>query len=467
MKIKFISCVFFSLSVLMAPAAFAENALLNTAVDNNNLPGMLKKVMPSVVNIMVTGEISVMVDPNSFKNVLPDGVTIDPDATPEQAGGLLPIKRKFTSVGSGFVADAASGYIITNAHVVKDSKMITVTLTDGRKFLAKLIGADPQSDLAVLQVKPDHLTSIQFADSDNVKVGEPVLAIGNPFGIGQTVTSGIVSGLGRSDLHIENLEDFIQTDASINPGNSGGPLINTDGKMIGVNTAILSPAGGNIGIGFAIPTNMARSVMMQLIKYGAIHRGFMGVVVNDIAPDIAQSLNVREDSGALVALVTPNSPAAKAGIKVGDIIISLNGKPIKNAAAVKNYIGLQQVGATLNVVYLRNGEKFTAHLVTIDPDVFQRQSELQNPFLFGIDMQNFEAQTTMAGYIQGVQVARIQPDSPGWRAGLRDGDVVLSANQQAVKKIDDLKNAVKLNNQQLLLNIFRPSNNAGSYIVIY
>ncbi len=440
------------------------------AASQTNLPVMLKKVMPSVVNIAATGEIAFMLDPSQLKNNNnpgDGGYMLDPDASPDQSSGLLPVKKKFVSLGSGVIADAVHGYVITNAHVIKDAKSITVTSSDGRKFLAKIIGLDVQSDIGVLQIKPDHLSAIEFADSDEVKVGQPVFAIGNPFGIGQTVTSGIVSGLGRSNLHIENLEDFIQTDASINPGNSGGALINTDGAMIGVNTAILAPSGGNIGIGFAIPSNMAHSVMMQLVKYGAIHRGFMGVVVNDITPDIAQSFQVGEDAGALVAMVTPDSPAEKAGLTVGDIITTINGKAIKNAAAVKNYIGLQQVGATLNIDFLRQKKKHSVHLVTIDPDTFQHKAELADPFLFGLDLQNFEAQTVVAGHVKGVSIARIQLDSPAWRAGLREGDVILSANQQPVTKVEELMSAAKLNSQQLLLNVFRPSTNAATFVVIY
>lgn len=441
----------------------------NADTSVNNLPAMLKKTMPTVVNISVSGEISVMIDPNSLRNpaMNDDSLSPDPNASPDQPGGFLPVRKKFSSVGSGVIVDAARGYVMTNAHVVKDGKTIIVTLSDGRKFMAKIVGADSESDVAILQIKPDHLASIQFADSDDVKVGQNVFAIGNPFGIGQTVTSGIVSGLGRSNLHIENLEDFIQTDASINPGNSGGALINTSGKMIGLNTAILAPTGGNIGIGFAIPSNMVHSVMMQLIKYGAIHRGLMGVVVNDITPDIASSLAVAEDSGALIAMVTPNSPAARAGLQVGDIITAINGKSIKNAAAVRNYIGLQQVGASLSINYLHNGKKLVTSLVTADPDNYQRQVELSNPFLYGLDLQSLEAQTVAVGYIKGVSILRIQLDSPAWRAGLREGDIILSANQTQVNSVDALLKAAKTNSQQLLLNVFRPSTNAASYVVIF
>lgn len=434
----------------------------------DNLPAMLKKVTPTVVNLSVAGEVSMMLDEKTFQEQPPsDDMTIDPNTPPNHGSGLVPVTKKFMSLGSGVIVDAANGYVMTNAHVVKDSKSIVLTLSDGRKFMAKVIGSDNQSDVAILAIKPEHLTAIKFADSDDIAVGQPVFAIGNPFGIGQTVTSGIVSGLGRSNLHIENFEDFIQTDASINPGNSGGALINNQGEMIGLNTAILGPAGGNVGIGFAIPSDMAHSVMMQLIQYGAIHRGLMGVVVNDLTPDIASGFGVPEDSGAVISMVTPDSPAAKAGLQLGDIILTMNNKKIKNAAGVRNYIGLQQVGATFHIEFLRRGKKMTTHLVTLDPDVYQKQTEASNPFLYGVDLQDISVQTRALGYIKGVTVLRVQLDSSAWRAGLREGDIILSANLQPTSSVESLIKASKNNSKQMLLNVFRPSADASSYVVIF
>lgn len=434
----------------------------------DTLPAMLKKVTPTVVNLSVAGEVSMMFDEKTLQNQpLDEDMSIDPNVMPDHGSGLVPVTKKFMSLGSGVIVDAAKGYVMTNAHVVKDSKSIVLTLSDGRKFMAKVIGSDNQSDVAILEIKPEHLTSIKFADSDDVAVGQPVFAIGNPFGIGQTVTSGIVSGLGRSNLHIENFEDFIQTDASINPGNSGGALINNQGEMIGLNTAILGPSGGNVGIGFAIPSDMAHSVMMQLIQYGSIHRGLMGVVVNDLTPDIASDFGVPEDSGAVISMVTPDSPAAKAGLQLGDIILTMNNKKIKNAAGVRNYIGLQQVGATFHIEFLREGKKMTTHLVTLDPDVYQRQTETSNPFLYGVDLQDTAIQTVALGHIRGVTALRVQLDSAAWRAGLREGDIILTANRQATPSIESLIKASKSNPKQMLLNVFRPSANASSYVVIF
>ena len=465
MKISFTKISLTLLLSLCVPLLSDAALPMALMTDAQNSPLMLKRIMPAIVNISIYGEVSVLVDSsplNRQKNKDPDQ---DQDPSDDSVGSA-PVTRGFASLGSGIIVDAAKGYLVTNAHVVKDAKSVTVTLKDGRKFQAKIIGADAQSDIAVLQIKPDRLTAINFADSDNVVVGEPVFAIGNPFGIGQTVTSGIVSGLGRSNLHIESFENFIQTDASINPGNSGGALVSLKGEVIGVNTAILSPGGGNIGIGFAIPANMAHSVMMQLIRYGALHRGLMGIVATDLTPDVASSFNVAEDSGAVVAMVTPNSPAEKIGIKVGDIVQKINTLRIKNAADVRNYVGLQQVGATLEVDVLRQGKPLSFHLVTADPEAYQKLSMTSNPFLYGVDMQTFDGQSSSMGRLKGVLIIDLQKDSPAWRAGLQPGDVLLSANQQAINSVDQLNQAAKLNHNQLLLNVFRPQVNAATFMVI-
>ena len=445
--------------IAITPAAAALPLTLMAEAQNS--PLMLKRIMPAIVNLSIYGEVSVLMD-----------ATVPPSADQPKSDqndngrGFSPVTRGFASLGSGIIIDAAKGYVVTNAHVIKDAKSVTVTLKDGRKFLAKIIGADAQSDIALLQIKPDHLTAIAFANSDDVVVGEAVFAIGNPFGIGQTVTSGIVSGLGRSNLHIENFENFIQTDASINPGNSGGALVSLKGEVIGVNTAILSPGGGNIGIGFAIPANMAHSVVVQLIRYGALHRGLMGVVVNDLTPDVANSFQVSEDSGAVVAMVTPNSPAEKVGIKVGDIVQVIDALPIHHASDVRNYVGLQQVGAALQIQVLRAGKKQVFHLVTADPDAYQALSLTTNPFLYGIDMQTIDGQSAAVGRLKGVLIVDLQKDSPAWRAGLLPGDVLLSANQLSITSVDQLNQAAKMNSKQLLLNVFRPSVNAATFVVV-
>src|SRR5579875_3868507 len=266
-----------------------------------------------------------------------------------------PIERETEAVGSGVIVDAARGYVLTNSHVVDNAKKIEVTTKDNRRFTATLIGRDTGTDIALLQIPADNLTAVPIGDSSQLRVGDFVLAIGNPFGLGQTVTSGIVSALGRTGLGIEGYEDFIQTDASINPGNSGGPLVNLQGQVVGINTAILAPSGGNIGIGFAIPINMARRVMDEIIRYGAVRRGRIGVEIQDLTPDLAQALGTRETQGAVIVRVLPGSPAARAGLEPRDVVVAVDGVPVHNAAELKNRVGLAQIGDTVQLTVERGG----------------------------------------------------------------------------------------------------------------
>jgi Do/DeqQ family serine protease len=265
------------------------------------------------------------------------------------------IERETEATGSGVIVDAARGSVLTNNHVVEHATDIEVTTKDNRRFRARLIGRDSATDIAVLQIPAENLTAVPMGDSSRLQVGDFVLAVGNPFGLGQTVTSGIVSALGRSGLGIEGYEDFIQTDASINPGNSGGPLVNLEGQIVGINTAILAPGGGNVGIGFAVPINMARAVMDQLVQNGVVRRGHIGVAIQDLTPDLARALGTTHTGGAVVAQVEPGSPAQRAGLKPSDLILAADGVPIANASELRNRVGMSQIGATVALTVERNG----------------------------------------------------------------------------------------------------------------
>ncbi len=265
-----------------------------------------------------------------------------------------PIERETQATGSGVIVDAAQGYVMTNAHVVENANSIEVTTKDNRHFKAKLIGRDPDTDIAVLQISGGNLTSVPIGDSDYLQVGDFVLAIGNPFGLGQTVTSGIISALGRSP-GIEGYEDFIQTDASINPGNSGGPLVDLQGRVVGINTAIVAPSGGNVGIGFAVPINMARQVMDQLVQYGEIKRGRIGVAIQDLTPDLAQALGTRHTQGAVIARVEPGSPAERAGLRTNDLVVAINGAPMRSGTDLRNRVGLSRIGDAVELTVERGG----------------------------------------------------------------------------------------------------------------
>lgn len=446
---------FFSLPGYSAPS----NVALPQIPDHQTIPSlapMLQNVMPAVVNINVRGEVAVAENPFSDHQ----------DENDDNADTDTRSARKFENLGSGVIVDANKGYILTNAHLIRQAKVITVKLSDGRSLKAKLIGTDPPSDIAVLEIKSNKLSALPLANSDKVKVGDFVAAIGNPFGLNQTVTSGIISGLERSDLHIEGYESFIQTDASINPGNSGGALVNLQGELIGINTAILAPSGGNIGISFAIPSNMAKSVMEQLIKYGAVRRGLMGVLVQNFTPELASAFNISETEGAIVTLVTPTSPAEKAGLKIGDIIQSINDMKVKNALQVRNAIGLLRAGSAVTLQVLRNSKPITIKLTITDPKVYQQQAEAQNPFLFGLALRDFYEQTPSGKDLKGVEVVFVTPNTAAYQGGLglKQGDIILSANQIPITSLQEFKQAVARNNQQLLLNVLRQG--GAMFIVI-
>jgi len=282
-----------------------------------------------------------------------------------------PIERETQATGSGVIVDAAQGYVLTNSHVTENGNSIEVTTKDGRRLTARLIGHDPETDIAVLQIPAGGLTAVPMGDSDRLQVGDFVLAVGNPFGLGQTVTSGIVSALGRTGLGIEGYEDFIQTDASINPGNSGGPLIDLQGRVVGINTAIVAPSGGNVGIGFAVPINIARQVMDQLISGGEIKRGRIGVAIQDLTPDIAQALGTTYAQGAVITRVEPGSPAERAGLRSNDLVVAVNGVPIRNGAELKNHVVLARIGDAVDLTVVRGGSERTV-AVRVDQVTAQR-----------------------------------------------------------------------------------------------
>jgi Do/DeqQ family serine protease len=308
-----------------------------------SLAPVVSRITPGVVGISVKGRVReenpLLQDPlvRRFFNMQPG-----------------PIERETEAAGSGVIVDAAQGYVLTNAHVVENATSIEVTTKDNRRLNAKLIGRDPDTDIAVLQIPANGLTAVPIGDSDRLQVGDFVLAIGNPFGLGQTVTSGIVSALGRSP-GIEGYEDFIQTDASINPGNSGGPLVDLQGRVVGINTAILAPSGGNIGIGFAVPIDMARQVMDQLINYGEIRRGRIGVAIQDLTPDLAQALGTRHTGGAVIARIEPGSSAERAGLRPNDIIVAINGAPMRSGSELRNRVGLSRIGDEVDLTVERGG----------------------------------------------------------------------------------------------------------------
>src|SRR5438477_676561 len=332
--------------VPLAAPSFAAAPIPEVSSSVPSLAPMLARITPGVVGVSVKGRVReenpLLQDPffRRFFNL------------PQQRQMQ---ERETQATGSGVIVDAAQGYVLTNGHVVENATSIEVTTKDNRRIPARLLGRDPETDVAVLKIPAENLVAVPLGDSDRLQVGDFVLAIGNPFGLGQTVTSGIISALGRSGLGIEGYEDFIQTDASINPGNSGGPLVDLQGRVVGINTAILAPGGGNVGIGFAVPINMARQVMDQLINYGEIKRGRIGVAIQDLTPDLAQALGTRHTQGAVIARVEPGSPAERAGLRTNDLVVAINGAPMRSGTELRNRVGLSRIGDEVELTVERGG----------------------------------------------------------------------------------------------------------------
>lgn len=350
-------------------------------------------------------------------------------------------KRQEQAAGSGVIVDAARGYVLTNDHVVKDAEQIIITLKDRRQLVAKLVGTDPGTDIAVLQIQAQGLSALHFGDSDQLEVGDYVIAIGNPFGIGQTVTSGIVSALGRTGLTPEGYEDFIQTDASINPGNSGGALVNLRGELIGINSAIIGPSGGNVGIGFAVPSNMARAVMSQIVRFGEVRRGRLGITMTDLTPALAKKLGVSASAGAAITAVQPGSPAANAGLRERDVILALNGRPIGSSGALRARLGLTPVGEEIEMRIARGAEVITIRTRVAAPHALAGADGRTLPQLPGLAVLEIERGSPLFERLQGggLVVTAVEQKSRAWQAGFRPGDIIYAVNRQRVQTIAKLQ----------------------------
>jgi len=430
------------LLMLLAPAC-ARAALPLNLKGVPTLAPMLAQVTPAVVNISVVTR-SPMEDNPLFRDPLFRRFFNIPDRpSPEQ------------SAGSGVIVDRARGYVLTNNHVINNAQEVAVTLKDRRTLKARLVGTDPGTDIAVLKIEAPNLAELKFGDSDAMNVGDFVVAIGNPFGIGQTVTSGIVSALGRTGLGLEGYEDFIQTDASINPGNSGGALVNLAGELIGVNTAIIGPSGSSAGIGFAVPSNMVRTVMEQIIRFGEVRRGRVGVVTQDMTHELAQTLAAGSADGAVVVQIEPGSPADKAGLKPRDIVTSVNGKPVRGSADLRNRMGLIPIGEEVELRVQRGKQPLSLRLRIAELFTMTEIPGEAVPQLAGVRVSNIEKGMPLHGMVEGAIITRIEPRSPGAKTGLRAGDVLYGVNRNRVRSVTELLAALRAAQRPLQIYLLR------------
>ncbi len=443
--------------ILNFACVIGVNAALPRASDGEELPSlapMLDEATPAVVNIATRGSVEMRMNPlfndpffRRFFNV------------PEQ-----PRQRKTQSLGSGVIIDAERGLVVTNNHVIANADEITVKLRDGRNLKAELIGTDPDTDVAVVRIPAERLTAIPLADSDALRVGDYVVAIGNPFGLGQTVTSGIISALARRGLGITGYDDLIQTDASINPGNSGGALVNLRGELVGINTAIFSQSGGNIGIGFAIPTNMVSRITEQLVAHGEVRRGFLGAQLQDLDSDLAEAFGITARRGAVLVNIIEDSPAAEAGLQPGDVVVEVNGKAIESAASLRNQVGLSRVGEKLKLTFIREGKRRNITIKVAERETTGLPSDLRNERLAGATFGDIPEDSPAFGRIRGVMVYEVERGSRVAAAGLREGDIISSVNRAPTRNLQEFLRVVNQLKGQMLLRVQR--GNHAAFMVI-
>jgi len=453
--IKFMPAIALVFAALIC--AHPARAALPAAVDGEPLPSLapvLERVTPAVVNVFSSTRVQVRTSP--FFN--------DPFFRRFFDTPSMPRERVQRSLGSGVIVDAEDGLILTNNHVIEDADEIAVTLQDGREFQAEFIGADRETDLAVIRIDPEELAALPMFDSDQLKVGDFVVAVGNPFGLGQTVTSGIVSALGRAGLRGLEYQNFIQTDASINPGNSGGALVNLRGELVGINTAIFTPSGGNVGIGFAIPISTATYVMQQLVEFGEVRRGNLGVEVQDMNEELRSALDVARLDGAVVTEVKPDSAADEAGLKPGDVIVELDRRVVKGSQQLRNIEGLLTVGRQVVIEYLRSGKRReTSAVLSEDLDSRISGQRLDNR-LEGVVLVRVPDRFAQRG-VRGAVVEEIRRNTPAWEAGLREGDLVVAVNREDVRNLGDLRRQFPVRGgRELALEIRR---RGRGYLVIF
>ncbi|MEJ5179079.1 serine endoprotease DegQ [Erwinia sp. MYb416] len=432
----------------------ATQASLPSQIQGQPLPSlapMLEKVLPAVVSVHVEGTES-----DSKQQQIPEQLKRFFEQNGQDGAQGDEKSQEFEGLASGVIIDAAKGYVLTNNHVVNGADKISVQLSDGREFDAKLVGHDEQTDIALIQLNgATKLTQFKIADSDQLKVGDFAVAIGNPFGLGQTATSGIVSALGRSGLNLEGLENFIQTDAAINRGNSGGALVNLNGELIGLNTAILASSGGNIGIGFAIPSNMAMGLAQQLIQFGEVKRGQLGIKGTEMTAEMAKAFNVDVQRGAFVNEVLPQSAAAKAGIKAGDIITSVDGKAIANFAELRVKIGTTPPGQDVKIGLLRDAKPLTVTVKLDNSTQSSAGAELTTPALQGATLSDGAAKDGT----KGVKVDEVEKSTPAAQFGLQKDDVIVGVNRTPVQNLAELRKLLEAKPPLLALSVMRGEEN--------